>query len=64
MIRSPLEGGQAFILPPQRARRVRIIILPNFMLFVSSFENRCKAMVSHNEEVTGFRHTRESGYPG
>ena len=27
-------------------------IIPNFVLFVTSFENTCKAMVSHNEEVT------------
>ena len=44
--------------------KFREIIFQTCVSYVSSFENTCKAMVSHNEGVTWVRHTRESGYPG
>ncbi len=42
-----------------------MIKTPNFVLFVSAFENTRAGMIfCRTKRSPGFRHTRESGYPG
>ena len=40
--------------------KVGTLMAENFVIFVSTLENICKGRVP----PPGFRHTRESGYPG